>query len=221
MDGSRLCFYDLTGARYLLHSLEGEEVMYSNGQFYIKQGEHILVVEYIESARNILPCVRPVAVVMMKSTQVFEGIAIQNLLGTYYASILPSSGACHQVRLPELDGSQLLDAKLYRNVLMVLGTKAGRYDKLIFRFADDFGSYDVRVVPYISSINLDFTVLDSGVVLHMADEDQLEIFSRLKDSTNIKALQDPSLQGDVRIFHTGAQALIARGNSLYKIKMRQ
>jgi hypothetical protein len=143
------------------------------------------------------------------------------MLGTYYASLLPSSGVCYQVRLPELGGYQLVDAKFYRHVLMVLGTKEGRYDKLVFRFADDFGSYDVRVVSNISSTNLDFTVLDSGVVLHMTDEDQLEIFSRFKDSSNIKILQDASLQGDVRLFHLGAQALIARGNKLYKIKMRQ
>jgi hypothetical protein len=221
MDGARLCFYDLTDARPLDHSIEGEDVMYGNEQFYIKQGENIFAVEFMEFAHGILPSVKPVANVMLKSTRMFEGLAIQNMLGTYYASILPSAGVCHQVRLPELGGYQLVDAKFYRHVLMVLGTKEGRYDKLVFRFADDFGSYDVRVVSHISSTNLDFTVLDSGVVLHMTDEDQLEIFSRFKDSSNIKVLQDASLQGDVRLFHLGAQALIARGNKLYKIKMRR
>ena len=41
----------------------------------------------------------------------------------------------------------ILEARLDRRVLMVVGTKEGRYDKLIFRLAADFGSYDLRVVP--------------------------------------------------------------------------
>jgi hypothetical protein len=157
---------------------------------------------------------------MMKSTRMFEGLAIQNLLGAYYAYVFPSAGVCYQVRLLELNGYQIIDAALYRNVLMVIGTQGGRYDKLIFRFADDFSSYDSRVVPNVSSTDMDFKVLDSGVVLHMTDEDELEVFSRHKDSLEIKSIQDPFLQGDVRLFHTGAQALMARGNKLFKIRMR-
>jgi hypothetical protein len=104
---------------------------------------------------------------------------------------------------------------------MVVGAKEGRYDKHIFRFTNDFRAYDSRVVPNISPTTLDFVVLDSGVVLHMTDEDTLEVFSRLKNSSGIKIIQDPSVRGDVRLFHTGAQALISRGRSLYKISMRQ
>jgi hypothetical protein len=213
-------FYDLTEARELALGIDVEEVMMCDGQFYVRQGEKIFAVEFIELSGGILPGVRLVANVMMKSTRLFEGIAIQNLLGAYYASI-PSSGVCHQIRLPELDGYQIVEARLYRHVLMVVGAKGGQYDKVIFRFVDDFSAYDSRVVTNISSSGIDFTVLDSGVVVHMTDEDTLEIFSRRKGSREIKAIQDSSIQGDVRLFHTGAQALIARGSKLYKIRMRQ
>jgi hypothetical protein len=221
MNGSRPYFYDLTGARELSLGIDGEEIMLCQGQFYVKQQENIFAVEFIELRGGNLLGVRPVANVMSKSTRMFEGLAIQNLMGAFYASILPAPGVCHQVRLLELDGYQIVDAKLCRNVLMVVGAKRGRYDKHVFRFADDFSSYDSRLVPNISSTNLDFIVLDSGVVLHMTDEDVLEIFSRVKDSSGIKAIQDPSIRGDVKLFHTGAQALVARGSKLYKIRMRR
>jgi hypothetical protein len=221
MDGSRPSFYDLTGARALALEIEGEEIMLCNGQFYIKQQENIFAVEFIELGGGILPGVRLVARVMPKSTRMFEGLAIQNLMGTFYASLLPSPGVCHQVRLPELDGYQIVDARLCRNVLVTVAAKGGRYDKHIFRFADDFRDYDSRIAPNISATDLDFVVLDSGVVLHMTDEDTLEIFSRLKGSSDIKAIQDPSIRGDVRLFHRGAQALVARGGKLYKIRMRR
>jgi hypothetical protein len=221
MNGVTPCIRDLTAGRDLNLGIEGEELMLGDGRFYVKQQENIFAVEFIELAGGILLGIKPVANVMIRSTRMFEGLAIQNLLGAYYASIFPSPGVCHQVRLSELDGYQILDARLYRNVLVVVGTKGGRYDKLIFRFADNFGDYDSRVVPDVSSTDINFTVLDSGVVLHMTDEGTLEIFSRLKDSSDIKTLQDPAVRGDVRLFHSGGQALITRDSKLYRFTMRR
>jgi hypothetical protein len=220
MDETGLRFYDLTDGRSLDIGIEGEELMLSAGQFYVKQQEQIFALEFIELRSRILLGLKPVANVMMKSTRMFEGLAIQNLLGAYYASIFPSHGVCHQVRLFELDGYQIVDARLERNVLLAVGAKCGRYDKLIFRFADDFSSYDLRTAPDISSSNIDFTVLASGIVLHLTDEDSLEVFSSRKDSFNVKIIRDASIRDDVRLFHTGAQALIARGSKLYKFKLR-
>jgi len=231
MDGSRLRFRDLTVDEDMSLDVEVEEFMLSQGRIYLKQRENILEVDFIEGSpreqlarragltQRILLGVRRAANATMKSTRMFEGLAIQSLLGANYASIPASPGICHQIRLLELDAYRILEAKLDGRVLMVVGTKEGRYDKLIFRFAADFSSYDLRVVPDCSSTNINFTVLDSGVVLHLTDEDNLEIFSRLKDAANIKVVQDAAMQGDVRLFHVGAQALIACGNKLYKIKM--
>jgi hypothetical protein len=220
MDETGLHFYDLTDGRSLDIGIEGEELMLYGGQFYIRQGEQIFALEFIELRSGILLGVKPVANVMMKSTRMFEGLAIQNLLGAFYASILPSHGVCHQIRLYELDGYQIVDARLERNVLIVVGAKGGLYDKLIFRFADDFSSYDLRTAPDISSNSIDFTVLASGIVLHLTDEDSLEVFSTHKGSFNVKVIQDASLRNDVRLFHTGAQGLFARGSKLYKFRLR-
>lgn len=212
---------DLTGDRELPLRVECEEVMLSHGQLYLKQREAIFAVELLELGGEILPGVRPVANVMMKSTRVFEGVAMQSLLGSCYASILPSAGVCHQIRLPELDGYQLLDARLERNVLVVVGARDGRFDKLVFRFAEDFGGYDARLAPDVSSADINFTVLDSGVVLHLTDEGALELFSRRKGSADLKTFPAPALGGDARLFHHGAQALVARGRQLYKFTMRR
>ena len=193
----------------------------SGGGLYVKQGENIFAVEFLELGGDILPGVRAAANVMMKSTRMFEGLAIQNLLGTHYASILPAPGVCHQVRLPELDGYQLLDARLCRNVLLAIGARGGRYDRLVFRFADDFGSYDSRVTPDVSSTDINFTVLDSGVVLNLTDEGVLEIFSQRKGAPEVRTFHDPFVGADARLFHTGAQAYVARGPKLYKFRMRR
>jgi hypothetical protein len=221
MEGSRLRFLNLSTGQHLTQGIEGDDVMLCNGQFYIRQRENIFAVEFIELRSGSLPGLKIAANVMIASTRLFEGVAIQNLLGAYYASIFPAAGVCHQVRLPELDGHQTVEARLYRNILMVIGAREGLYDKLIFRFSDDFSGYDLRVVQNVSSTDINFTVLDGGVVLHLTEEGSLEVFSRHKNSSHIKTIQDPSIEGDTRLFHRGTQALMARGRRLYGIKMRQ
>ena len=221
MDGDAPRLRDLTAGRDLPLSIAGEEMALSGGRLYVKQGEHIYAVEFLELGGDILPGVRTAANVMMKSTRLFEGVAVQNLLGTHYASIFPAPGVCHQVKLAELDGYQLLDARLCRNVLLAVGARGGRYDRLVFRFADDFGSYDARVERGVSSTDINFTVLDSGVVLHLTDEGALELFSRRKDAPDVRTFDDPAVGADARLFHTGAQAYVARGSKLYKFTMRR
>lgn len=221
MDGGAPRLRDLTAGRDLPLSIVGEELALCGGGLYVKQGETIFAVEFLELGGDILPGVRAAANVMMNSTRMFEGLAVQNLLGTHYASILPAPGVCHQLRLPELDGYQLLDARLCRNVLLAVGARGGRYDRLVLRFADDFGSYDTRVVPDVSSTDLNFTVLDTGVVLHLTDEGALELFSRRKGAPDVRTFDDPAVGADARLFHTGAQAYVARGPVLYKFTMRR
>src|SRR6185369_11532822 len=218
-DGAQLRFHDLTSDRAIETQIEGEEVMLSHGQLFIKQREHIFAVDFIELPNNTLLGLRSVANVMMCSTQMFEGIAIQNLLGASYASIPSFSGGCHQVRLAELDGTQIINAKLYRNVLVVVVTVAGRYDKFVFRFTKDFAGYDVRKLADVATSDIEFTVLDTGVVLHLVDDDKLEVFAIRKDSTNRSMFADVVLKDDLKLFHTGKQALIAKGRKLYKFKL--
>jgi hypothetical protein len=220
MEGTKLRLRDLTVAQDMEVGVEVEEFMFSNGRFYIKQQENIFSIDFVELKQRILLGVKMAANATMRSTRMFEGLAIQSLLGSNYVSIPESPDSCQQIQLRELDAYQILDARLERRVLIVVGTKQGQYDLLIFRFVSDFSSYDLRVVPRVSSTNINFTVLDSGVVLRMNDEDNLEIFSRVKGVDNVRVVQDRALQGDFRLFHVGAQALIARRNNLYKITMK-
>jgi hypothetical protein len=222
IEGDALRLRDLTDGRDLPLSVGGEEIaLCGGGGLYVKQAENIFAVEFLELGGRVSSGVRGAANVMMKSTRMFEGLAIQNLLGTHYASIFPAPGVCHQVRLPELDGYQLLDARLCRNVLLAVGTRGGRYDRFVFRFADDFGSHDARVAGEVSSTDINFTVLDTGVVLHLDEEGALELFPRRMGATGVKTFEDSGVGDDARLFHVGAQALFARGRALYKFAMRR
>ena len=221
-DGTELRFDDLTTGQRIKTTIDGEQLMLSHGQLYIKKHESIFALDFVELPNNTWLGVKAVANVMINSTGLFDGVAIQNLLGANYASIPIAGGArggCHQVRLAELHGAQIVNAKLYRRILMVVVATAGRYDKYVFRFAKDFASYDLRRIVDVATTDIEFTVLDTGVVLHLTDDDRLEVFSHAKESGKINLLDDPVLKDELKLFHKGTQALLSKGRKLYKFRL--
>ena len=80
------------------------------------------------------------------------------------------------MRLRELEGYRVIDARMEGRVLMAVGEKQGRYDYFVFRFDRDWSSYDARVLSDVTYTGLNFTVLDSGICVHMNPSEKLELF---------------------------------------------
>ncbi len=214
----RLC--DLTRQADLPLSLAAEQLMASGGRVYAKQGGSLLEVSFVETPTQIWASAALIGTVLEQATQLFEGVALQNLLGAWYASVLPEHGRCYQIRLPELNGFQIINAKFEGGVLMVVAAQSGRFGKLIFRFTGDYSAYDVRVIPDLATYGINFVVLDSGLCLHLSDDGDLEIFLARQGASARKVITDPALGGDCLLLQDGSQALFARGSVLYRLAMK-
>ena len=220
LERGRMRLLDLTRGTLIPCDIAAEQLMAAEGRLYVKHGAALVEIGFLELPNRLLPQIKTVGAVLENATQLFEGVAGQNLLGAWYASLLAGRGLCHQVRLAELDGAQVLDARLLGNVLMVVAARAGRYEKLVFRFDQDFGAHDVRVIADVAGAGLNFAVLGSGVCLHLTDRDELEVFPAKKGASGLKVIADPALGGDCLLFHDGPQALLARGGTLSGFAMR-
>ncbi len=221
LEKGKIRFLDSTAQQEIETNICGDQIMSVDGRLYIKRDTELLEAEFVELPHRTLVHTRTIGNLLKNSTQLFEGVAIQNLMGTHYVSLLPEAGVCHQLRLKELDGYKIVDAKFSRSVLVIVGAKDGRYDKFVFRFDSEFQSYEVRLATDAHFTGVNITVLDNGVCLHLNEADELEIFSRYKDSVGLKIISDPAIRGDFKLSHYGAQALFAEGNKLYKFTMRQ
>lgn len=220
LDGGQVRLFDLTRGQAIPAEIAGEQLMATEGRLYVKCGAALREVAFLETPARLWSQARTVVAVLENATQLFEGVALQNLLGAWYASLLPKHGHCYQIRLPELDGAQALDAKLQGGVLMIVAARAGRYEKWIFRFDAAFASYDARVVLDLSGPSLNFVVLAHGVCLHLTEGDELEIFPARKGGTGCKVIADPALGGDCLLLKDGANAFFARGGALFRFTMK-
>lgn len=208
------------GGTPLPFGLTVDATMTYGGRIYVKNEDKILELLLNEVGNNLVISTRLAAQVLPKATQLFPGAVFQDLLGSIYVSVFPKEGLTRQVELPQLEGYRVVEAKYDSGVLVVIGTRKGRYDRLVFRFDEPHQEYDLRVVKNIPYIGINFTVLDSGVVVLLNEEEKLELFSREKGSKGLKFVEDASLGGDITLGRLGAQLLFIRDHQVYKVSMK-
>jgi hypothetical protein len=189
-------------------------------RIYIKNKDMISELNFFEIGKEVHAVPKHVGNVMESSTKFYDGVIIQNVLGAFMASMFPTAGVHYQIQCPEFKGYQIIDAKYRDNVLMVVASKKGKYDKFILRFDSNFSSYSVRKVDDISYVGINFTVLENGIVIHINENEEVEIFSNKKDSNTVKVIDSNAISGDMKLFNDGVQVIFSKGKKLYKLKMK-
>jgi serine/threonine protein kinase len=210
--------YDMIGQK-VLHTCSGRNAMQYDNRIYIQSDQNILEVDCYEG-KDIFVSTHSVANILEKATQMFDGVIIQNLLGSYYISLFPKTKHHQQFTVKELQGYAVIDAKFENGVLMVVGHKLGKYDRFVFRF-DENWEYDVRIIQNISYSGLNFTVLENGICICITENELVEIFSNKRNSTAITSIDDSGIDSSMKLFHKGTKVMFAKGNKLHSMTMRK
>jgi serine/threonine protein kinase len=200
--------------------IRADQAMSYEGRIYVRSRDSILEVLLNDVGNSqVVASTRRVATVSPHAAQMFPGVVIQNLLGSTFINYFPRTGAGIQVRVSELDGYRIVDAKFDRQVLMVLGQRpTGEFDRLVMRFEDD--AYDMRKVEDVTLTGINFVTLDTGVCVTMTEEETLELFSNRRGSTAVKIVRDDALGGDMQLFQQRGQLAFPQGNTLKSMRMK-
>ncbi len=223
VDKGRLQLSNLHTGKPISFDLVARNITFSDGRLYVQSFSHIYEIMFFEKGDVITPMTHVVANIMPEATELFHGVAVQDMMGARYVSAFPESRQHRQIAIKELLGRRILDAKFDRNVLMTvsLDETTGEYDRHVFRFDATWDSYDVRVAPNIVPNGLNFTVLDNGTCVCITETEELEIFSNQMNSSGLKSFTDPVIKGDMRLCHHGSQVRFAHGQKLYSISVRK
>jgi hypothetical protein len=219
VDGS-ISLYNSTDGDIPTHDIKADDIMSYKDRVYIKNNDKVSELSFVEMGKNIHAVPKHVGNVMENSSKFYDGVIIQNVLGSFVASVFPSAGVHHQIQCQEFKGYQVIEAKYRDNVLIVIASKKGKYDKFILKFDEKFSSYSLRKVEDVSYVGINFTVLDNGLVVHINENEELEIFSNKKDSGKVKVIDNNLITGDMKLFNDGVQVMFSKGKKLYKLKMK-
>jgi len=218
IEDDKIKLFNLSFQSNIKVDIEATEVMSSDGRIYAKQSDKILEMQFLGTDHNPIATAKVVGSVMEKATQLFSGVAIQNMLGTYYASIFPKEGLCVQCKLDSLQGYQIIDAKFEGGVLMIVGAKKGKYDRFMFVIEKNEVTQS-RASSDIQSYGLNFTVLDNGICVSITDTEDVEVFS-VKNINKVKVIQDKVINGGMRLFHDGNTVMFSDGKKMFSLKMK-
>lgn len=215
-----ILLYNSSDKTFPKHDIKADDIMSYEDRIYIKNKDMISELNFVEIGKEVHVVPKHIGNVMDNATKFYDGVIIQNVLGSFIASIFPSAGIHYQIQCPEFEGYQIIDAKYKDNVLIVITSKKGKYDKFILKFDNKFSSYSLRKVEDISYVGINFTVLDNGIVIHINENEELEIFSNKKYSNTVKVIDDNTISGDMKLFKDGVNVVFAKGKKLYRLKMK-
>lgn len=212
---------EIVGQKQIKFECTGKNVMSCGGKLFIQGQRDLFEVKLFEKKGHIYMA-QPESVfsIMEEATEVFQGCVVMRMLGQYIVGVLPEG---RTVKIKELDGYRITEAKYEKGVLMVVGMnrKTNNYDRLVFRFDDDHNAYDLRVIENITPIGINFTVLDNQRCICITEEEAVEITVARKDDTRMTTITDPDVVSDMRLCHNGDKTLVARGEKLYTISVKR
>jgi hypothetical protein len=121
---------------------------------------------------------------------------------------------------PETDGYKIVDAFYANCVLIVIGSKNGRYDRFTFKFAISGSGltlvdHDVERDVLLEEINA--TVLNNGMLVEVVGDD---LRLSAKGSVQRKVVTNIGLPAGTSLRTDGAKVYYIFGNNIYSITMK-
>jgi hypothetical protein len=191
---------------------------YYKGNHYELNGQFLVLRQEIGQSKIMTDQI--VANVMPNSSTAYDGVVIQNMLGTYYATFCPTAKASYSVKISEVDSkSKVVDAKFDSGVLMILAAQNGKYNKYTIRFAENFNTYVYWTDMDIDYYSLNFAVLDTGVCAEINEQEDLVLFAS-KPVGNKKVVKDSQLSHDMKLFADKNSLMFYQGSKIFSMKMK-
>lgn len=224
IENDKLNCFDIINQRNIQVDFSCFNLFKVDSRIYCTQNNHLIELSVEKIGKNLFCKTNVVGNVLDASnaTKCFDGGLIQNMLGRHYFSILPKSGQCYQISIKELDGFKVINAKFEKNVLIVNAINLkGIKSRFLIKLSSDYSNYSCSIKDNIQSTEINFCVNDSGICVIINDEEKVELFSSSMNSTSVKILDDPNINGSMNLVSDGSKILFYSDKDLYSFSLKK
>ena len=205
-------------------NMYAQEIMIVKNRIYCRNGGNLIELEVDDSFAQLTPVVNTTWRIMEKSSILYAGVIYQDILGVPYLSIpIPgekSKSAMYDIKVPELTGHKVIDAKHDSGVCAVHTSFKGKYYILVLRFDSSYKKYDFRSIEVSDIGDINMITLPQGVCILIPESGVLELFSHNPSHPDIKRIHDPIISSDMRLCKKNSQALFYKDHRLYSMKLK-
>jgi hypothetical protein len=224
-DGQSIFFYDIFNQKELsfpAFSMNASQIMSYDNRVYAQVGERIVEIVFNQIGAALIPSPLVVAHTSENSTKMFPGLIVQNWFSSNIISIFPNKTGCYQHKIKEFDKHTILDAEFNSGLAIFVLKQYNKFVRCSIKFADDYSSYKISSwIEIPGPMDINFTVLDSGIAVWLNEDDDLELFSKSPHSLTAKKVSDKVLSSGIKLFSRGAKVLIAKGSKLYEATLKK
>ncbi len=196
-----------------------------DGLVHLRRGEDLLEMRYLEGD-TIRAIPERIGAVAARSSSLFPGVVVQSLLGATYASLLPKAGRCVQVRLKEIEGKRLVDARFVggrgvdgkTGVLVVAVARRGQIDLHTWSGLWAAGRFEFHELESdVGTPEINLAELDTGICIAVTADGAVRIFK--PGRVGGQMLQDEALSS-ARLHAGGGRLLALLDDGVYTAVMK-
>ena len=213
IDNQKITFYDWK-TKDVFGELQGDEIMSYEGKVYVRQGGELVGVTFTRFGQ-VVRSLEVECNVFEPACKLYPGVAAQDIMGKCWLAIPSESDKLVNVRVKELDGHRIIDARFESGICVVIAEHKGKYHRWVITFGKQ-QSYTVRSEDADSSDGATLTVLDKGLAISPLDGDRIEIYN----GQQIKLIDDSPIPPSTMLMHDGDTLLFAEGKSVYKVSIK-
>jgi hypothetical protein len=206
------------------HLTCSDKMIYKNSLFIKNEGK-LIEISLNEMNNQIFPAVKHTWGILPNASEMFSGCVSQSVFGNQFFVIIEPNQSGNSksfiIKIDELDGYRVVDAKYESNVLIATTYKDSKYDRFIIKFNLNNSKYNYRTEYDIDFMPANFIVLDNGIVISVNEQDAVQIFSNQYGKDAIKEIKDPAIDSSMKLVKDGTQAKFFKGNKLFSIKTKK
>lgn len=213
-EGRRIRFESSLGV--VLTTVPSEAQMCCNGNLYSLHEGRMYENSFSAFGSRIIPIQKEVARVFRSAVQLYQGVAIQDILRTCWMAIPYESGKCVNIHIPELDRRRILSAKYENRKCITVSESRGEYRRHIIIFNEPHTSYEITEIKEDGYRDVNFTVLHNGVCVHAISEDAIQVF---RDFDKVREYMDPIFNTGNPLSTDGISVFFTQEDKFYKVSM--
>lgn len=187
----------------------------ANDRLYTVTGSNLVEYSFMNLGAKVIAAQQIIGTVI-QSHKTFNGVVVQDMLGTCRFLIPVSAGTAHLVSVPELDKARVIDAEYSRGVAVVLAELGGKLSRWTLTFDKKVLTYEARREDGVPMQDVQLVVLDKGVAV-ATNEDRLELFV---DAAKVKVVDDSPIVGGQKLCAFGNDIFVVNGKELHRLKMK-
>ena len=153
----------------------------------------------------------------LNATRWFDGVGIQNTMGTSIIIVPYGANSCAQVRVGELDGLKVVSAKAgNRFIAFVAADKTGQFFKVGIRFTqENYESWEVTKHP-VDQPDLNIAMLPQGVVASLVEDGELYLL--VSASGGHTPVSDKALTTDMMLANWEQKMVYIQNGAVFRLQ---